>query len=177
MTHSTRTVILLGTAVVAMLFGMAIAATVAPVRTPYVRHMTLIESLTRNGFAPPLDIGDSFVSMLTGSNVIVRGFAPAVVATKQDTVALTFPTPVIVHTHATVTPHVTTAHATHVRLSQIPYTGFDYGPLGNAIYWFSLVLFALSAGYLLVYSQSRVYKTLSQLIRGMAFRIDAVLGL
>ena len=46
-------------------------------------------------------------------------------------------------TAATVYPSVT--------LSQIPYTGFDFGTLGDAMYWAMLAVFALAAGYLLVY--------------------------
>lgn len=38
-----------------------------------------------------------------------------------------------------------------VSLTQIPYTGFDYGPVGNAIYWLALLSFAAAAGYLMVY--------------------------
>jgi|GEM_PF-1515358 hypothetical protein len=38
-----------------------------------------------------------------------------------------------------------------VTLSQIPYTGFDFGTLGDTMYWLMLAVFALSAGYLLVY--------------------------
>lgn len=38
-----------------------------------------------------------------------------------------------------------------VTLSQIPYTGFDFGTMGDAMYWASLMVFALAAGYLLVY--------------------------
>jgi len=61
--------------------------------------------------------------------------APIIQATPGYTVAATVP--------------VTTG--TSVSLSQIPYTGFDFGATGNAIYWMSLVAFALSAAYLLVY--------------------------
>ncbi|RJQ35750.1 hypothetical protein C4568_00360 [Candidatus Parcubacteria bacterium] len=49
----------------------------------------------------------------------------------------------------TVTPTAPTAP--YVALSQIPYTGFDYGPVGNAIYWTAILAFAAAAGYLLVY--------------------------
>ncbi|MBU6388882.1 hypothetical protein KGQ72_03360 [Patescibacteria group bacterium] len=38
-----------------------------------------------------------------------------------------------------------------VTLSQIPYTGFDFGSLGDAMYWVALAIFALASGYLLVY--------------------------
>ena len=40
---------------------------------------------------------------------------------------------------------------TSVSLSQIPYTGFDFGPIGNALYWLSLLAFAAAGAYLLVY--------------------------
>ncbi|MDO8562097.1 MAG: hypothetical protein Q7S05_04730 [bacterium] len=39
----------------------------------------------------------------------------------------------------------------YVALTQIPYTGFDFGPFGNAMYWFALVGFALAGAYLVVY--------------------------
>jgi hypothetical protein len=39
----------------------------------------------------------------------------------------------------------------HVNLNQIPYTGFDFGPVGNAIYWGSLLSFAAAAAYLMIY--------------------------
>ena len=38
-----------------------------------------------------------------------------------------------------------------VTLSQIPYTGFDFGTVGDAMYFAMLAVFALAAGYLLVY--------------------------
>jgi hypothetical protein len=38
-----------------------------------------------------------------------------------------------------------------VRLSQIPYTGFDFGTLGDALYTLLICGSALSAGYLLMY--------------------------
>lgn len=68
-------------------------------------------------------------------------------ATCQATVNATYP----VSTYApsyTVPPQ---AAAPYVSLSQIPYTGFDYGPFGNAMYWMALLAFAAAAGYLIVY--------------------------
>lgn len=38
-----------------------------------------------------------------------------------------------------------------VTLSNIPYTGFDVGPLGELMYWLSLSLFAASGAYLILY--------------------------
>ena len=49
-------------------------------------------------------------------------------------------------------PYYPIAYASpHVALSQIPYTGFDFGTVGNTLYWAVLALFALAAGYLIVY--------------------------
>lgn len=39
----------------------------------------------------------------------------------------------------------------YVSLSQIPYTGLDFGPFGNAFYFGGILLFALSAAYLVLY--------------------------
>ena len=39
----------------------------------------------------------------------------------------------------------------YVALSQIPYTGFDLGAFGNAIYWIGLLSFAVAASYLVLY--------------------------
>lgn len=39
----------------------------------------------------------------------------------------------------------------YVSLSQIPYTGFDFGPVGNALYWISLAVVAIAGAYLVVY--------------------------
>lgn len=39
----------------------------------------------------------------------------------------------------------------YISLTQIPYTGIDFGSAGNALYWAALLAFALAGGYLLVY--------------------------
>jgi len=39
----------------------------------------------------------------------------------------------------------------YVALSQIPYTGFDLGPVGNALYWLSLIVVAVAGAYLMLY--------------------------
>ncbi|MFZ2886310.1 MAG: hypothetical protein WA021_00645 [Minisyncoccia bacterium] len=39
----------------------------------------------------------------------------------------------------------------YVSLTQIPYTGFDLGPIGNAMYWVGLAVFAMGAAYLATY--------------------------
>ncbi len=42
-------------------------------------------------------------------------------------------------------------HQPYVALTQIPYTGFDLGPIGNAMYWVALMSFAVAGAYLVVY--------------------------
>ena len=37
--------------------------------------------------------------------------------------------------------------APYVSLNQIPYTGFDLGPIGNTLYWFALAGIAMAAAY------------------------------
>ena len=43
------------------------------------------------------------------------------------------------------------ANYPYISLTQIPYTGIDFGSAGNALYWAALLAFALAGGYLLVY--------------------------
>ena len=50
----------------------------------------------------------------------------------------------------TCTAYVT-VQGSYISLSQIPYTGFDAGLLGNALYWLSLISFAVAGAYLTVY--------------------------
>ena len=44
----------------------------------------------------------------------------------------------------------------YVSLTQIPYTGFDFGPFGNAMYWLALVLLAGGAAYLVLFYRGGV---------------------
>src|SRR3989338_7870663 len=73
-------------------------------------------------------------------------------ATCQATVNANYPvstyTPSYTQGYA---PQVAAPVTPYVSLSQIPYTGFDYGPVGNAMYWMALLSFAAAAGYLIVY--------------------------
>lgn len=45
----------------------------------------------------------------------------------------------------------------YVALTQIPYTGFDGGLLGNSLYWIGLVLFAVAGAYVVVYYSGSVF--------------------
>lgn len=42
----------------------------------------------------------------------------------------------------------------YVTLTQVPYTGFDYGIVGNSLYWLGMILLAAFGAYLIVYSRS-----------------------
>ena len=53
-----------------------------------------------------------------------------------------------------------------VSLTQIPYTGFDFGPVGDAIYWAALLAFAVAAAYLLVYYRGGAFALATQFIGG-----------
>ncbi len=56
-------------------------------------------------------------------------------------------TPIYTATPIQVAPVITPS----VTLTQIPYTGFDFGPVGNAMYWTALFALAAAAAYILVY--------------------------
>ena len=58
---------------------------------------------------------------------------------------------------------------TYVSLSQIPYTGFDFGTFGNAIYWGALASFALAAGYLVVYYKGGAGVFVGSMVRGNGY--------
>ena len=40
---------------------------------------------------------------------------------------------------------------TYVQLTQIPYTGVDFGAFGDSAYWLGFTLFALAGAYLILY--------------------------
>lgn len=72
---------------------------------------------------------------------------PIASVTPGHTIAAVIPS----YTHTTYVPPVVRANPQYVALSQIPYTGFDLGPVGNTIYWMSLMSIAAAGAYLLVY--------------------------
>lgn len=64
----------------------------------------------------------------------------------------------------------------YVALSQIPYTGFDFGPWGNAIYWLGLIAFALAGAYLVTYYSKGTLLSAKSIIRNWALRLDSLRG-
>lgn len=70
----------------------------------------------------------------------------------------------------------TTTPAPYVSLSQIPYTGFDFGPIGNAMYWVVLLGFAVAAAYLVVYYQGGALALASEMVRSASPKQAEVSG-
>jgi hypothetical protein len=71
-------------------------------------------------------------------------------------------------TSATCAVSLTVQNRTpHVTLSQIPYTGFDFGTFGNAMYWAALMTFAVSAAYLVLYFQGGSAQTMNRAFAGV----------
>ncbi len=64
------------------------------------------------------------------------------------------------------TPYIPQVATPYVSLSQIPYTGFDYGPVGNAMYWVSLALVAFAGAYLMVYYKGGMLALAGSMIGG-----------
>ena len=62
-----------------------------------------------------------------------------------------------------------------VSLSQIPYTGFDFGPAGNTIYWLSLLMFAVAGAYLLVYYRGGAFSFATSMLGNRAPKVTAAI--
>jgi len=89
-------------------------------------------------------INDSFNTYGSyNTNTTNVNTAPVYTAQPQYTATAVLPT----YTY----PTYPTYHPQYVTLSQLPYTGYDFGILGNILYWTALALFALAAAYLVVY--------------------------
>ena len=61
----------------------------------------------------------------------------------------------------------------YVSLTQIPYTGLDLGPIGNALYWLSLLSFAAAGAYLLVYYKGNALTFATHAISGSITGINS----
>lgn len=58
----------------------------------------------------------------------------------------------------------------YVALTQIPYTGFDFGPIGNSIYWASLLSFAVAGAYLALYFRGGIFALAGNMVPARASR-------
>ena len=64
----------------------------------------------------------------------------------------------------------------YVALSQIPYTGFDFGTFGNAIYWMGLLSFAVAASYLVFYYRGGVSNFVPSILGARIHRSISVIS-
>ena len=55
-----------------------------------------------------------------------------------------------------VPPPVYVPPTPYVQLQQIPYTGFDFGTMGDMAFWLGIVAFAFSGAYLIAYSKGGI---------------------
>lgn len=65
----------------------------------------------------------------------------------------TYPVTYITPTYTNPTVYTSIAQ-TYVPLNKIPYTGFDYGMLGNALYWLGIILVAGAGANFIVYQHT-----------------------
>ena len=115
-------------------------------------------------------INDSFNTYNSYNTAIAQsttGGAAVAAVTPGHTVAYVLPTYSYTAPTYTYTAPVVRATPAYVALSQIPYTGFDLGPVGNAIYWMSLLSFAVAGAYLLVYYNGGALALAGQAFAGM----------
>ena len=87
----------------------------------------------------------------------------------------TYYTPTYTYPNNNYTYPMNTSYPT-VSLTQIPYTGFDLGTMGDTIYWLSIIATAISAAYLLMYYQGGTYAFASDFVRKVAVKLDEVRG-
>ncbi len=118
-------------------------------------------------------INDSF-NNYNSNNIGTNIQSPGAVAagTSVSVTPLTTPTHYAGYTYPTYNPTYTyptyTQPAPYVALSQIPYTGFDYGPFGNSLYWIMLASIAVGGAYLLVYYRGGVAGVIQEVLTGNA---------
>ena len=71
-----------------------------------------------------------------------------------------------------------TVNGPSVSLSQIPYTGFDFGILGDSMYWLSLLAFAAAGAYLMIYYRGGMLAlagaTMTRKAQAPAKKVEAV---
>ena len=74
-----------------------------------------------------------------------QAYVPSYPAYTSPSYVYTAPAPYYAPVNPVVNP------SPYVALTQIPYTGYDFGPFGNAMYWIVLAGFAIASAYLVVY--------------------------
>ncbi len=63
-----------------------------------------------------------------------------------------------------------TASSTTISVSSLPYTGFDFGPIGNALYWAGLIAISIAGAYLIVFWRGGLYAQMLRALRRFGLR-------
>jgi len=122
---------------------------------------TQVQTQTSSG--QPIVINNNNNNVNTNTNNNTAPVAQVATTPVQHVVDYVYPT---TPTYTTYRTPIVAAAMPAVSLSQIPYTGFDFGPVGDAIYWMGLLAFAVAAAYLLVYYRGGAFALASALIGG-----------
>jgi hypothetical protein len=126
-----------------------------PVQTPVV-YNTPVQTQTQTvaaTAAQPIIINNNNTNTNTNTNVNTAPVTPVATAPVQY---------IAVAHVAQAAPYI----APSVSLTQIPYTGFDFGPIGDSIYWAALLAFAVAAAYLLVYYRGGAFTLATAMVTG-----------
>ncbi|RJQ35491.1 hypothetical protein C4556_00110 [Candidatus Parcubacteria bacterium] len=125
----------------------------APLFTSYpvgtsqpISNTTIDNSISGSYNTYDYSINDSFNTYTN----ITNNPAPVYTATPQYTATAVLP-PSYYYYPPTYPNYYPSYSAPYVSLNQIPYTGFDGGPIGNTFYWLGITLFAVAMAYLAVY--------------------------
>ena len=137
-------------------------------QTPIVYNtptQTQVQTQTASG--QPIVINNNNNNTNTNTNTNSAPVTQIASTPAQQIIDYVYPTTPTYSTYRT--PVVATAIPS-VSLSQIPYTGFDFGPVGDAVYWAGLLSFAVAAAYLLVYYRGGAFSFATALISGRGGR-------
>ena len=129
--------------------------------TTPTQNLTQVQTQTNSG--QPIIINNNNNNTNTNTNNNTAPVTQVATTPVQHVVDYVYPT---TQTYPTYTTYRTPIVASGVSLSQIPYTGFDFGPVGDAIYWMGLIAFAVAAAYLLVYYRGGAFSLATSLIGG-----------
>ena len=110
-----------------------------------------VGSVSTSGSTTVFPYGGNQLYTLTVSGP--GGTATCQTTTYSNTYAYNYTAPQVYNNYVAPAPVYQAPTTPYVALTQIPYTGLDFGPVGNALYWLALALFAIAGGYLIVYYQ------------------------
>lgn len=96
---------------------------------------------------------------VSGSQTVYPGYTTTYTLTVygHNGQSATCSTTVQAHNYVPPTYYPPVVQQPYVALTQIPYTGFDFGTIGNSIYWASLLSFAIAGAYLALYFRGGIF--------------------